>query len=308
MSLSSLGAPSGDGPYESFTLPPGAAEGYVATNGVRLHYVAAGGSAGSRGPLVVLLHGFPEFWYSWREVLPALSEHCPVVAPDLRGYNLSDKPRRGYDLPTLCADVAGLIQALGARDAVVVGHDWGGVIAWEFAMRYPALTRRLVILNAPHPAALLRELRTPRQLRRSLYAFFFQLPWLPEWVIARDQYAVVRHIFQARGADGAGLAPEDVARYVTAIARPGALTAALSYYRQLGRRGPFALRPARRIAAPTLVLWGERDQALGVELLDGLDRWVTDLRILRFPTAGHWLAQQRPAEVSTALLEFLRGV
>jgi pimeloyl-ACP methyl ester carboxylesterase len=305
MSLPTPGILPDDGPHESFALPPGATESYITTNGVRLHCVAAGDSG---GPLVVLLHGFPEFWYSWRQVLPALSEHCHMVAPDLRGYNLSDKPRRGYDLPSLCADVAGLVQALGARDALVVGHDWGGVIAWEFAMSYPALTRRLAILNAPHPAALLRELRNPRQLRRSLYAFFFLLPWLPEWTLARHQYARVRRLFQAGGAHGPGLTPEEVGRYVAAIARPGALTAALNYYRELGRRGPLALRPARRIAAPTLVLWGERDQALGVELLDGLDRWVTNLRIQRFPTAGHWLAQQRPAEVSAALLEFLVGV
>lgn len=304
MSASPPGATADDGPHEAFALPPGATEGYVTANEVRLHYVAAGTS----GPLVVLLHGFPEFWYSWRHVLPVLGEHYHVVAPDLRGYNLSDKPRRGYDLPTLCADVAGLITAFGARDAVVVGHDWGGIIAWEFAIRYPALTRRLVILNAPHPAPLLRELRTLRQLRRSLYAVFFQLPWLPEWALARDHYANVRRLFQAVGANGAYLTAADVERYVAAIARPGALTAALSYYRQLARRGPLALRPTRRIETPTLVLWGEDDVALGIELLDGLDRWVSDLRVQRFPHAGHWLALRYPAEVNAALLEFLRPI
>src|SRR3954449_2631161 len=147
-------------------------------NGVRLHYVEAGA-----GPLVVLLHGFPEFWYSWRHQIPALAAAgFRVVAPDMRGYNRSDKPRgvRAYSGDALTGDVAKLIRACGAERAVVVGHDWGAAVAWQFAMAYPALLERLVIMNAPHPARFLRALRTWRQARKSWYMFFFQLPWLPE--------------------------------------------------------------------------------------------------------------------------------
>jgi epoxide hydrolase 4 len=291
-------------PHEAFPLPPGASEGYADVNGTRLHYVTAGAS----GPLVVLLHGFPEFWYSWRHQIPALAEHFRVVAPDLRGYNLSDKPARGYDIRSLCGDVAGLIEAFGERAAHVVGHDWGGGIAWAFAIREPERTRRLAIVNAPHPALMQCELRHPRQLLRSWYIFAFQLPRVPEWAVARRDYAALRTLFEdVNRASGTGdvFTEEDIARYVAAMARPGAPTAAINYYRALLRGGPGALGPLRRIEAPTLVLWGERDFALGTELLDGLDAWVRDLRVRRFPDAGHWLNQERPAEATQSLVAFL---
>src|SRR5262249_33501274 len=152
------------GEQEPVPLPPGCEEGYADVGGLRLHYVAGG-----TGPLVLLLHGFPEFWYSFRFQLPALQPHCRVVAPDLRGYNLSDKPPGGYDVATLAADVRGLIEALGEREASVVGHDWGGIVAWTFALRYPDYTRRLAIVNAPHPGAMLRVWRSPSQWWRSAY-------------------------------------------------------------------------------------------------------------------------------------------
>ncbi|HEY7974364.1 MAG TPA: alpha/beta hydrolase [Ktedonobacterales bacterium] len=286
---------------DSIPLAPGLTQGYISTNGVRLHYVAAG----ERGPLVLLLHGFPEFWYSWRWQIAPLAARFRVVAPDLRGYNLSEKPRTGYDIRTLYRDVAGLIAAFDAPDAHIVGHDWGGVIAWALAIRQPQLVRKLVILNAPHPGTFMRELRHARQLRRSWYAALFQLPWLPERLLARDDYAAIRAICHAANRRAVIFTPEDIERYVAAIARPGALTAALNYYRQLLRGGLGALGPLRRIDAPTLVLWGERDPALGVELLDGLERWVADLRIQRFPDARHWLSQERPDDVTQALLAFL---
>src|SRR5438477_525055 len=151
---------------------------YVVVNGVRLHLVEAGS-----GPLVVLLHGFPEFWYTWRHAIPALAAAgFHVLAPDLRGYNLSQKPAgvRSYRMELLTEDIAGLIRQAGAHKAAVAGHDWGGGIAWSLAMRYPQLLDKLIILNSPHPGAFLRELRTWKQLRNSWYIFFFQLPLLPE--------------------------------------------------------------------------------------------------------------------------------
>ncbi len=283
---------------EAFALPHGWEENYVETNGIRLHYVAAGS-----GPLAILLHGFPEFWYSWRAMIGPLSRIRRVVALDMRGYNLSDKPREGYDLATLCADARGVIEAMGAREADVIGHDWGGVIAWSFAMREPGYVRRLAVLNAPHLA--LRELRNLRQLRRSAYIGFFQFAGWAERAIAADNYGVVWRTFRSADRKREWLGDADIQRYVTAIARPGALTAALSYYRQLVRDVPSAVGVARVISAPTIVLWGERDPYLGVELLDGLSAWVSDLRIARFPEAGHWLNQQAPDAVNEALLTFL---
>jgi pimeloyl-ACP methyl ester carboxylesterase len=265
-----------------------------------LHYVAAGA-----GPLTILLHGFPEFWYSWRDALGPLAAIRRVVALDMRGYNFSDKPRNGYDLASLCADVRGVIEGFGARQADIVGHDWGGVIAWAFAMREPNYTRRLVAISAPHLALALRAMRRPRQLIRSSYVGFFQLPGLAERAIAADNYGAVWSAFRSADRAREWLSDADIQRYITAIARPGALTAALSYYRQLVRGGPAAMGVARMITAPTLVLWGEQDPYLGVEMLDGLEDWVADIRVRRFPDAGHFVNQQRPESVNAELVAFL---
>lgn len=289
------------GMAETAPLPAGCADLYVEANGVRFHCVAGGS-----GPLVLLLHGFPEFWYSWRQQLTALAARCRVVAPDLRGYNLTGRPASGYDVATLCDDVRALIAALGEREAAVVGHDWGGAIAWSFAIRYPDYTRRLAIVNAPHPGTFLRSLRHPGQLARSAYIAFFQLRGVAERAIARNDYAVVRRVFRAADPERRWLSDEDVGRYVAALARPGALSAALEYYRQALRRGFHAVSPLRIVQAPTLVLWGDRDPALGPETVEGLGAWVCDLTLLRFPEAGHWLNQQEPERVNAALLDFLR--
>lgn len=284
---------------ETFALPHGCEEGYVTANGVRLHYVAAGS-----GPLTILLHGFPEFWYSWRDTIGDLSSARRVVALDMRGYNLSDKPETGYDLSTLCADVRGVVEAFGERQADIVGHDWGGVIAWVLAMREPDCVRSLAVINAPHLALAIREMRNPRQLRRSMYIGFFQFAGWAERATAADNYGLIWRTFRSADRSRAWLSDAVIQRYVAAIARPGALTAALTYYRELVRRGPGAMGVARVITAPTLVLWGELDPYLGVEMLDGLPDWVADLRIERFPDSGHWLNQQAPADVNRALRTF----
>jgi pimeloyl-ACP methyl ester carboxylesterase len=244
-----------------------------------LHYLEAG-----EGPLVVLLHGFPEFYYSWRHQWPALAgAGLRVVAPDLRGYNLSDKPRpvRAYDIRLLARDVARLIRERGAERAHVVGHDWSGGVAWAFAMRYPHMLERLAILNCPHPARVLRGLRTLRQVRKSWYIFFFQLPWLPEATFRANHFAGLRRAVAGVARPGA-FTPADVERYVQAAAQPGALTAGINYYRAMFRRGPGALRTdLRRIDAPVLVIWGERDRYLGRELADPPRAWVPNARVVR---------------------------
>ena len=195
-------------------------QGFATANGVRFHYAEAG-----HGPLVLLLHGFPEFWYGWRRQMPALAKAgFRVVAPDLRGYNLTERPAGvpQYRLPLLVEDVVQLITALGETSAGLVGHDWGGMIAWYVAMHHPRLVRRLAILNAPHPAAYRRELRRfSSQAWRSAYAAFFQLPLLPERLLRARGFALLRRALRG----GPARDPEDMKRYIDALARPGALTA-----------------------------------------------------------------------------------
>jgi pimeloyl-ACP methyl ester carboxylesterase len=276
---------------------------YADLGDVRLHYVEAG-----QGPLVVLLHGFPEFWYSWRFQIPALAAAgLRVVAPDMRGYNMSDKPRgvAAYDVDLLARDVARLIRACGAERASVVGHDWGGGVAWLFAMRYPALLERLAILNAPHPVRFLRGLAHPRQLLRSAYIFFFQVPWLPEAVWRAGDFRLLRWVFRTDPLRPDAFTAEDIARYVDALAQPGALTGALNYYRALVRRNPLRARAALRpITAPVLVIWGERDRALGPELAAPPPAWVPRARLVRLPDASHWVQNDRPERVNALLLDF----
>jgi pimeloyl-ACP methyl ester carboxylesterase len=270
----------------------------VTLDGITLHYVEAG-----MGAPVVLLHGFPEFWYSWRHQLGGLSDAgLRAIAPDLRGYNESDKPIgiASYRLELLVEDVAQFIEKVAGGSAAVVGHDWGGAIAWELAMRRPERVARLAILNAPHPAALRRELRRPRQLLRSWYAIAFQLPWLPERLIAASNYALLRYTLPEC------LTPAERDHYVEALAQPGALTATLNYYRA-GVRYPTdsARRPAT-ITSPTLVIWGERDPYLGIRLTDNLEAWVRDLRIVRLPGIGHWVQNEAPERVNELLVDFLK--
>jgi pimeloyl-ACP methyl ester carboxylesterase len=279
---------------------------YADLAGVRLHYVEAG-----EGPLVVLLHGFPEFWFSWRFQIPALAAAgFRVVAPDMRGYNLSDRPKgvEGYALETLARDVERLIRALGEERAVVVGHDWGGIVAWAVAMLYPERVGRLVILNVPHPERLARGLRTPRQLLKSSYAFFFQIPWLPEKVLRAGDFAIVRSVFRNDPVRPGTFGEDDMGRYVEALSRPGALTAAINYYRALARRAPALARTLRRrIEAPVLVIWGQRDLFLVPELARPNPALVPDARVERLPDASHWVQQDRPERVNALLLGFLGG-
>jgi pimeloyl-ACP methyl ester carboxylesterase len=274
--------------------------GSVEVNGVRLHYVEAGA-----GPLVVLLHGFPEFWYGWRHQIPALAAAgLRVVAPDLRGYNLSDKPRGvgAYAVVHLVADVAALIEALGAERAHVVGHDWGAGIAWALAMRHPRLVARLAVLNGPHPQRLLRGLASPRQLARSWYMFFFQLPRAPEYVLARAGYALLLQPF-AQLPPSARFSERDLAEYRAAFAQPGAITAMVNYYRAMLRPG--AAPRLSAVDAEVLVLWGDADPYLGSELAHPPPRWVPRARVEHFPGVGHFIQHERPDVVNARLIDFL---
>lgn len=278
---------------------------HVEVNGIRLHLVEAGA-----GPLVILLHGFPEFWYSWRRQIPCLAEQgFHVVAPDLRGYNQSDKPPgvASYRSSVLVEDVDALITHLGEQNAVVVGHDWGGVVAWMLAAFRPHRVTRLVILDAPHPATFLGALSDPGQLLRSWYVLFFQLPWLPEWVSRRGNFALLERMLREEPIHRGAFTEADIVRYKEALAQPGALTATINYYRALGRDLGRSVRPFPRIGQPTLLIWGKRDRHLGMSLTRNLERWVDDLRIEYVSDASHWIQNDVPERINRLLGEFLAG-
>ena len=284
----------------------------VGADEVALHYVAQGPP---EGPLVLLLHGFPQFWYSWRRQIPALAAAgYHVVAPDLRGYGRSGKPAgvASYGMARLLADVSALLDhfLLDQRAAALAGHDWGGVIGWAFAAAHPERLDRLVILNAPHPQALAREYRrlNLEQLRRSWYLGPVQLPWLPERVLSAAGYWGLRAMLRASGSFQAA----DADRYVAEMARPGALRSSLHYYRAALRdqwRGLVGAGPRLRsapITVPTLVLWGEPDWALSASLAEGLEAYVTGpLQVRRLVGASHWVHEQAPEACTAAMLEFL---
>jgi pimeloyl-ACP methyl ester carboxylesterase len=275
----------------------------ASVNGLRLHYVEMGS-----GPLVVLLHGFPEFWYSWRHQLPALAAAgFRAVSVDLRGYNESDKPTgiRNYRLSVLVQDVLGLLDHFAAQRAIIVGHDWGGVIAWQLAMSHPERVERLAVLNAPHPAILRREMRNPMQWLRSWYVFFFQLPWLPEWLLRRADHALLERMLRRQPRRPGAFTDEDIAHYKRALGQPGAATATLNYYRAAMRSSREVGRALRPVAMPVLLIWGEHDPYLGIRMTNGLERWVADLRIERLPDASHWVQNDQPEQVNRLLCAFL---
>ncbi|HEY5192936.1 MAG TPA: alpha/beta hydrolase [Solirubrobacteraceae bacterium] len=270
--------------------------------GVRLHYVEAG-----EGPLVVLLHGFPEFWYSWRrQIAPLAQAGYHVVAPDMRGYDLSDKPRswRAYDAGLLADDIAGLIRSFGEKDAYVVGHDWGAAVAYTVAMSHPEVVRRLAILNVPHTARMQEGFRTLKQLRKSWYMFFFQIPKLPEYLIGRDNFSFAKRSLRSDSKEA--FSDEDLERYVEAWSQPGALTGMINYYRAALRRSPRkTLAQMRPIEAPTMVIWGMLDRHLGSELAEPAPEWVPNVRMERIPEATHWVQHDAPERVNELLIDFM---
>jgi pimeloyl-ACP methyl ester carboxylesterase len=266
---------------------------------VRLHVVEAGRA--KERPLVVLLHGFPEFWWSWRHQIPALAAAgFHVVVPDMRGFHLSDAPRRvsAYRMDRLESDVAGLIGAMGKSRAMIVGHDWGAMVAWSFAQHFPEMVARLAILNVPHPERTAGALRSLKQLRKSSYILFFQLPWLPEWWLSKGDFKSLRRLFEI---DGMGRAEVD--RYVEAIEKGG--LRGLNYYRAWIRGLALGRIPKPvRIEAQALVIWGKKDRFIGEELAAPDARWVPHARVEYIEHASHWVQHDAPERVNELLLAF----
>lgn len=277
---------------------------YVVTNGVRLHYVTAGS-----GPLMVLLHGFPEFWYSWRHQISEFAKDYKVVAVDLRGYNDSEKPEgiRAYAISELVEDVAGVIRALGYDHCVLVGHDWGGAIAWNVAYTYPTLLSHLIVLNLPHPAKFAEGLRTPQQLLKSWYIGLFQLPVLPELLLQANNYAAIRAAFKAAAIEPTAFTEEDLDAFAMAAAKPGALTAMVNYYRNIFASSELFDRQWEVLQIPTLMIWGEEDAALGKELTYGTEDYVADFEIRYIPRCSHWVQQEQPVLVNQYMQAFLKN-
>ncbi|HTV53500.1 MAG TPA: alpha/beta hydrolase [Terriglobia bacterium] len=296
---------------------------YAEINGIKMHYVTAG-----KGPLVIFLHGFPEFWYEWKYQLEDFGKDHLAVAPDMRGYNLSEKPADvdQYQMKYLVEDVRALAVHLGHKKFVLVGHDWGGAVAWAFAIAHPEYLDKLVIVNAPHPGVFARELRDdPAQQKASQYMLMFRSD-KAESMLSANNYAGLVNVVLGPGLKSGVFSEDDKKAYIDAWSQPGALTGGLNYYRA-ARVGPptppaadgtgsgegaqqasgnFAVDPAKlNIKVPTLVIWGEKDTALLTGNLDGLDQFVPDLTIKRIPEGSHWVIHEKPAEVDDYTREFI---
>lgn len=278
---------------------------YAQIGAVNLHYATAGDDE----KLVVLLHGFPEFWYSWRHQIEALSDEYTVVAPDLRGYNLSSKPAKieDYAMENLVDDVIGLIHHFGRERAAIVGHDWGAAIAWALAAKHPECVSKLVAMQVP-PVSVWQKNQTFKQFLASWYMFFLQIPALPEWLLSRNDFALLADGLENSTHEPNVFTDRDIAEYKKSWREQNALTSAVNYYRANILKRLFAKTDDRKIKVPTLFIYGERDQVVLPETVRGVgeavDAAYTEIRI---PDAAHWVQQEAADVVNDSLLEFLGG-
>ncbi|MGH7813836.1 MAG: alpha/beta fold hydrolase [Candidatus Binataceae bacterium] len=287
--------------FEKFTLK----------SGLQMRVARAGS-----GPLVIMMHGFPECWYSWRHQLRALSDKFDCVAPEMRGYGETDAPEgvENYTLDKLVGDVADLIEALGRKRAVIVGHDWGGGVAWATALMRPDVVDKLIVMNCPHLARFGREVRrNPRQMLRSWYMLFFQIPGLPEMLMRARNYKAIVEAARNTAIQKDAFTDADAPYYREAFKNPYSITAAINYYRANLREG-LSSKPGqsewldRKIAAPTLLIWGEKDFALGKELTYGMEGLFTGPFTIKYiPDSGHWVQQEKPDLVNQYMREFLEA-
>jgi pimeloyl-ACP methyl ester carboxylesterase len=285
---------------------------YADVNSIRLHYVTAG-----KGKLIMFLHGFPEFWYEWKNQLEEFGRDYHAVAPDMRGYNLSSKPAdvEQYRRKYLIEDIRALVEYLGYKKLFLVAHDWGAGVAWPFALRHPDCVEKLIIINGPHPATFARELRdNPKQQKASQYVLVYQTAKAEE-ILSRDNYAVLVSSLLDDGLKQGYFTEEDRKAYLDAWSRPGAITGGLNYYRA-ARLGPFTSdsddivstdTSLLTVKVPTLVIWGEKDKYLLTGNLDGLGKYVPNLTIKRIPDGSHWVSHEKPELVNSYIREFIEG-
>jgi len=277
---------------------------FFENDGVRLHAVAAGPEL---GPVVVLLHGFPEFWYGWRnQIGPLAAAGFRVVALDQRGYNLSDKPPAvsDYAVPLLARDVLAIADQLGCERFCLAGHDWGAAVAWTVALQYPQRLHKLAIINVPHPAVMMHTLRTnPRQWLRSWYILFFQLPWLPETAFSAFNFSLGERSLLRSSRPGA-FTVEDLDLHRAAWSQPGAVRATINWYRTFARHRPRMADP--QVHTPTRILWGKQDKFLLPEMAEDSLRYCDSAELTYFPEATHWVQHEEAESVNRLLLEFFK--
>lgn len=278
-------------------------------NGIKMHYVTIG-----EGPLIVFLHGFPEFWRSWKHQISFFSNKYKVVALDMRGYGETERPVEvgEYRIEKIVRDVTELIDSLGEKKATVVGHDWGGAVAWVTAMINPPVVEKLIVMNAPHPAIVQRNaFRNYTQMQKSWYMFFFLLENAPEKVLSRNNFDILKNVFEISIKRKDKFSSSDIEEYVSSWSKDGGITGGLNYYRanlnedfwgNLGESIPFP-----KIKIPVLQIWAEDDIFLGKELAEGTKEFVVDAPFsLKFiPNCGHWVQQEAPDEVNQMIEEFL---
>lgn len=286
---------------------------YIIANNIKLHVVTAGDE---KGEPVILLHGFPEFWYGWRNQIPFLVEQgYRVIVPDQRGYHLSDKPKEisAYRISTLAADINALIDHFGYEKVNLVGHDWGAAVAWMVATIYPERLKKLVILNVPYPSIMAQAFYSGNlaQLMKSWYMFFFQIPWLPEALLSVGGYDGFANSIRFSGKPET-FTDDDMEKYKEAWLKPGAMTAMLNWYRaMLQGRGSGGMstgeRQLPRITVPTLILWGEKDIALEKSLAEESIKLCENGKIVFFPEATHWLQHDEADAVNQHIHEFLHS-
>ena len=276
----------------------------IKTNGIRLHVVQAGPKSGVP---VVLLHGFPEFWYGWRKQIPALAAAgCRVIVPDQRGYSLSDKPTGvgSYRIEEMTNDILGLIDALEYEKVNLVGHDFGALVAWMLGIRHPKRLHRLGVINVPHPVVMWRFLRRDfEQMRRSLHAFFFQLPWLPETIMRLGNWRAAVLGLRRSGRPSA-FTEEDIGKYKEAWSQPGGVTGMFNWYRAAFRYPP-QITNDMRVHVRTLILWGVNDIALSRRMARPSLDHCDEGNLIFFPDATHWVQHEEADEVNRQLLNFL---
>jgi pimeloyl-ACP methyl ester carboxylesterase len=273
----------------------------VPTNGIHLNCAVAG-----EGPLLLMLHGFPEFWGTWYRQIPVLARHFKVVAPDLRGCGDSDKPPKGYDARTLADDILGLINTFGeGRPARIVAHDWGGFIAWALSYLDPDRLDRLSILNSPQPYLYRQKVMTTTQLFKSLYVLFFSMPVLPDWFLRYNDGGGIETVFYCAAYRPAALSKQYIAVAKAEMLKPKAIHCGLEYYRVTTFSGKKNIEFMSGVTnVPIQIIWGANDPALGVGLLDGLENYASHLLVHKLPKVGHWVNHEAPEDVNRLLLEW----
>lgn len=283
----------------------------VEANGLRFEVDECLPDGGDGDRLALCLHGFPESKFSWRYQLPLLAElGYRAWAPNLRGYGQSSRPKgvASYGIDHLVADVEGLIAASGAKETLLIAHDWGAIIAWHCAMRKIRTLTRLVIMNVPHPARFMEDIKTNKvQRKKSWYVLFFQIPWLPERMLTRRNAQGVADAFVGMAVDKSRFPDDVVDEYRRNALIPGGMTAMVNYYRAAGRNRGKMVPPDPTVTVPTLIIWGEEDAALEKSLVPGTERFVPDLTVRYLPGVSHWVQQEAPETVNIMLKAWLTG-